>query len=496
MPDQVLIFRSRGDAEEIWKTLAKVYFLPPDMLKWVRQFLNHRARRGARVMGFFTASRKPGPLGQGQPSYGGGLKRRIFGALCILGLLIPLILATPRKAEAACFCCCSQMARSIMDSVRQEINTQHDSTVKHISDEFVQHERWLVETYLQAYWGKAMMMMTEQMTTVSMYQMQILGSFLDAKHQIETQRLFSELSAQAMKDYTPSDSLCTIGSAARSMGQADFNGTLTRNLMQKWSRNRQLLNANSNASEGKKEDREGRLAQFLLNYCDVNDDNLGLATICNAAVTQERKNKDVDYGYTISQPWTLNINFGDTTITNDEEDVLALAANLYSHDVFDYFGKTLLQDSPVNQQLYLDLRSIVAKRSIAEQSFQAIAAMKASGTSAAAGTADYLRAVMRQLGIASDAEVDALIGENPSYYAQMEILTKKLFQTPDFFVDLYEKPANAARKGAALEALNLIQENDIFNSALRSEQMMGVLLELRLETVQNDVQNKATRMAQ
>jgi hypothetical protein len=446
-------------------------------------------------MNFFRANRKPGRQGQDQSGRGGTLKRRIFRMLCVLGLMIPLVLAPPKRAEAICVCCCTPLADAMMQTIMAEIIAQHIMTVLHISLEFMQHELWLVEIYYRNYWGQALAMATEQMSAVSMYQMQIIGSFIDAKHQIETQRLFSELGAQAMKDYTPSDSLCTIGSAARSIGQADFNGILTRNLMQQHSRDRQLLNANSNASEGRKEDREGRVAQFLRNYCDVNDDHRGLSTICDPAVPQARRNKDVDYGLTIAQPWTLNIDFSDTTRTDDEEDVLALSSNLYSHDVFQVVNPAMLENGPVNQQLYLDLRSIVAKRSIAEQSLQAITAMKTRGASNAAQTANYLRAVMRQLGIATDAEVDEIIGENPSYYAQMEILTKKLFQTPDFFIELYDKPANAARKGAALEALNLMQENDIFNSALRSEQMMGVLLELRLEKEQRSVQNKVTRMA-
>lgn len=446
-------------------------------------------------MNFFRANRKPGRQGQDQSGRGGTLKRRIFRMLCVLGLMIPLVLAPPKRAEAICVCCCTPLADAMMQTIMAEIIAQHIMTVLHISLEFMQHELWLVEIYYRNYWGQALAMATEQMSAVSMYQMQIIGSFIDAKHQIETQRLFSELGAQAMKDYTPSDSLCTIGSAARSIGQADFNGILTRNLMQQHSRDRQLLNANSNASEGRKEDREGRVAQFLRNYCDVNDDHRGLSTICDPAVPQARRNKDVDYGLTIVQPWTLNIDFSDTTRTDDEEDVLALSSNLYSHDVFQVVNPAMLENGPVNQQLYLDLRSIVAKRSIAEQSLQAITAMKTRGASNAAQTANYLRAVMRQLGIATDAEVDEIIGENPSYYAQMEILTKKLFQTPDFFIELYDKPANAARKGAALEALNLMQENDIFNSALRSEQMMGVLLELRLEKEQRSVQNKVTRMA-
>ncbi len=445
-------------------------------------------------MKFFTVNRKPDKPDPAQSVRKGAARPNTFRILCIVAIMIPLVFAAPKRAEAVCVCCCTPIAAALMEQVFMEVLIQHVITNAHIVTEFLFHELWLRIVYFPEYLGAALAMMTEQMSAISMYQMNILGAFIDAKHQIETQRLFSELTAQAMKDYTPSDSLCTIGSAARSLGQADFNTRLTRNLLQQWSRDRQLLNGNSNASIGQTGDRAGRLAQFVKNYCDVNDFGRSLTNVCEAGITQARRNRDIDYGYTISQPWTLDINFGDTVRTDDEEDVLALASNLYSHDVFEGMTPGLLEDNPTNQQAYLDLRAIVAKRSIAEQSFQAIAAMKAKGTTDAAETAKYLRAIMRELGIATDAEVDAIIGANPSYYAQMEILTQKLFQSPDFFVDLYDKPANAARKGAALEALNLMQENEIFNSALRSEQMMGILLELRLEHEQNAVQNKVARM--
>jgi hypothetical protein len=49
------------------------------------------------------------------------------------------------------------------------------------------------------------MAMTEQLSAVAMQQMEIIGTFLDAKQQLETQRLFQEMAAQAQKDYTPSE---------------------------------------------------------------------------------------------------------------------------------------------------------------------------------------------------------------------------------------------------------------------------------------------------
>lgn len=175
---------------------------------------------------------------------------------------------------------------------------------------------------------------------------------------------------------------------------------------------------------------------------------------------------------------------------------MALESNLYSHTVFEApVGAALLQGNLGNQQVYLNMRSIVAKRSVAESSFQALAAMKARGVGADAGTAQYLQAVIQQLnGDITADQARALVGDNPSYYAQMEILTKKMLQDPQFFTDLYDKPANVARKGVALQAISLMQDRDFYKSNVRSEAVLSVLLEMEIANAQKQVQDEIDHM--
>lgn len=443
--------------------------------------------RGARLMRFFTAI--------------GGVLRRLPAALrhVLCGVAVIAALLVPaRPAQAFCVCCCIPAVNAAFDAIQGEIIAQHIKTILHIVAEFAYQRLWMVQVYYLQYWGPALAMATEQMSAVAMQQMLIVGAFIDAKHQMETQRLFSQLAAEAHKDYHPSDAICTIGSAARSLGKADMNVEVAAMALNKEAMNRQLLNGNSNASTGPKEDLEGRIAQFKRVYCDPNDNNRALNGICAAGGNIARRDKDVDFGRTLWQPWSIDVDFTDTTRTDDEEDIIALASNLYNHEVFKSINPKLFENNSKNIEHYLDIRAIAAKRSVALNSFSTLAAMKARGTTDAAQTANYLREIMRELGIANDADINAIMGEHPSYYAQMEILTKKMMQNPQFFVDLYDKPANVTRVGVALEALNLMQENDIYNSALRSEQMMSVLLELRLSTGENSEkeynQNKMRRM--
>ena len=101
-------------------------------------------------------------------------------------------------------------------------------------------------------------------------------------------------------------------------------------------------------------------------------------------------------------------------------------------------------------------------------------------------TREFLGAVLTELGVPAN-EVYQLIGERPSYYAQLEIMAKKIYQNPDFYANLYDKPANVARKGVALKAIELMLDRAIFESQLRQEMAMSVLLSSRLRSTFRDV---------
>ena len=174
-----------------------------------------------------------------------------------------------------------------------------------------------------------------------------------------------------------------------------------------------------------------------------------------------------------------------------------MAANLYSHNIasgiepekLGYAAENRVRTSSTEK--YLDLRAIYAKRSVAQNSFAALVAMRTAGDP---GSAPYVKAVMRELGIADTAEIEKLLGVNPSYFAQMEVLTKKLYQNPMFYTELYDKPANIERKGAALQAIGLMQDRDLYNSLIRSEAVMSVLIETQLEREQEKITNAGGRV--
>jgi hypothetical protein len=361
---------------------------------------------------------------------------------------------------------------------------------------FHDHRDWIVDEYLPMF-IPAMMLMTEQMSNIAMYQMYVVGKFFDAKSNLEAQRLFNELQNEAVKDYQPSESFCAIGTSVRSLSHSEQIAINTQGYMNQISMDRSLAGLNSAASSSVNDaDLMARWEQFTSVFCRRRDNGWlgagtgsGLVIVCNNPVAQNaRANLDVDYHRLIEEPRHLDIDYsldtdsGDTEVALQqanmtERAVIALSRNIYGHKVnnsaFGYLK------SAGSQEKYLEFRSIVAKRNVAQNTYNAIVGMKARG-SGGGDSSQFLRAVVADLGMTED-DINDIFGENPSYYGQLEILSKKIFQSTDFFTDLYDKPANVKRKQAALNAIELMLDRALFESELRNEMLMSVLLSTALE---------------
>lgn len=379
-------------------------------------------------------------------------------------------------------------------TTRDIVHEEHVSTREHITEEFDDWEKFLKDIMWGQYLRTAMQLMTEQLTGVAMHQMLILGAFLDANSQMRTERTFSEKAAQAHRDYHPDTGMCVFGTNVRSLAATERNGEMTAFFMGQRSQDRQIGNMQSAAARGGFEDLSGRVALFKKRYCSRVDDGGAVADLCDGS-TPELTGKDIDFTRAVDHAATLKIDFSDMQApTDDEIDALALANNLYAHDLMLRLPPGAMRTRS-NQDEALDVRSVIAKRSVAEQSFNTLIGMKAqSSAEKGAETGKYMKVIMKQLGVENAEDLDALVGDRPSYYAQMEVLTKKIYQQPDFFADLYEKPANTDRKKVAMQAIGLMQDFDTWQSYLRTEAMLSLVLELELVKTQKDVQNKITAL--
>lgn len=434
------------------------------------------------------------------------MKSRLIKVTAIIILLLTLLPPSPANAccGIGCGSSCANCANSCTSISEDEMNT----TLDHVSTEFTAHRRWMVEYFFIEHLLPALMLFTQQMTAMAMHQVMMVGALLDAKHQLETQRLFQQMMAEAHKDYQPSEGMCVFGTGVRALASADRKMDLSAMTFSNRVLQRELLSGDAVAGGGRSSDVKSRLDQYLSVYCNRSDNGMGMALACPGAPAQPgRVNNDINYTALLDSPLTLRLDFTPegnpdhaanahaNTVSPDEEDIFALSANLYAHQVAPSIPQAFLTDEDgrpnergVNH--YMNIRSIAAKRSVARNSFASIAALKTQGSNEGE---PYMYAIMREMGL-EDEEVPLYMGDRPSYYAQMEILTKKLYQNPNFYTELYDKPTNIKRKTVAMQAIDLMQRRDIYRSLLRSEAIMAVMLETALVEREERIVNEIPRL--
>lgn len=431
------------------------------------------------------------------------MRKALLSVFLVLGFAGSMAGFAAREAQAGCGCtgCVPADTRAAAIIIQQNHASEERIILEYITNQFITHKNWLLDTFFKQQVLPALMRMTEQMSVVAMHQVASIGMFLDAEQQLETQRLFQELQAQAHKDYQPSDDFCWFGTNVRSMAASEQKGRFNALALNSRQLSRHLGKFGTAGAGNSVDDRKARWNQFVKNYCDPQDNawapnepGNGLVMACgNAGGNTARVNIDIDYTRAIEEPRSLDVAFTDgQDATEDEQDIMALSQNLFGHDTLTREVNSVYLKNEEYQHLYLALRSVAAKRSVAENSFDAIVGLKSAGSSDIANgsaqpkTREFLAAVLTELGVPA-AEAFQVLGENPSYYAQLEILAKKIYQNPDFYANLYDKPANVARKSVALKAIDLMLDRAIFESQLRQEMAMSVLLSSRLRPTFRDI---------
>lgn len=406
----------------------------------------------------------------------------------------------PAYAHVCCCNCasCSNPVSScaVSGCACESTHQTEQRTIPHITKEFILHREWIIKILWEAHILPAMMLMTEQMSTIAMHQMLLVGSFFDAKHQLETQRLLQDMQAQAHKDYQPSIGMCEFGTTTRSLAATDRNMDFTQIALATRSVQRQLLSGDGVGAGGLRDDAGSRFDQFKRIYCSPKDLGNGLDLLCDGS-KPERYNKDVHFTHTIDSVKNLEIDFSKTNVTEDEEDVLALSANLFGPRILPYIqeDKMATKSGDIIEEgsfAYMKARSLAAQRSVAQAGYAAHVAMKTQGEKE---VKPFLDAILRDMGI-EEEDRELMLGERPSYYAQMEVLTKKLYQTPNFYAELYDKPANVSRQNAAMTAIDLMQKRDMYRSQLRSEAIMAVWLENQLSGLETFYVNEADKLTE
>ena len=382
-----------------------------------------------------------------------------------IGLAMPV---APARADCA-GCSCNH---ALHDETRQIQRDSAQDVRNWVDEQFLAwRQDYLIRFFFEQNVAAALMEMAEQLQTTGMVQMMAIGSMFDAQEQLDTQQLLQQLTARAHKDYQPSVEMCTLGSSSRSIGAAYRTGVLATHVMARRMMDRDLGSNQTLAAGGQGLDKRARYDQIIKTYCNPNEQFGEFAAICKNT-DPKTIDLDIDYMETVGSQATISLDFANGNAGDDGQAVLALAANLFGNDTFEFLQNDLFKN-PKMRPYYLDIRSIAANRAVAEYSFANIVGLKASGTDQSAELAPFVNRVYRQLGL---NEVTP-IGAKPSYNALMGLINRTAYLRPEFYTDLYTKPANIDRIGTTIRAANTMQQWDNFNSQLRSEMDLSLILE-------------------
>lgn len=459
--------------------------------------------------------------------------------------------------------CCWACPQSDCDSAEDTIDEWHEeieeNTTEEFDDDLLRFQDWMIDVFLEREIAPAMGAMASQMTTVAAHYTQMIGAFLDAQVQMDTQRVLRKLTLEAHNDYRPSEEVCYFGTNVKSLTATDMKGRYNSLALSRISVNRQLGTVHGSSGSSSGSDYQSRWRQFVDTYCEIRNNNFqsggtapaynfntGLSLACDhdgpggsndrGAEVDKRINRDIDYTRLLEDKRTIEIDLTDNTLDydkiggfatslvsgtyfssvlqdGDEEDIIALSKNLYGSRVLSREIADSKLRTTTAQKAYLALRQVVAKRNVAQATFNAIVGLKSAGTTEEMRTLGgggitthptgsvvvqelhqtrrYMLAIMNELlpgnPQAYAGNIFDLIGYSPSYYAQLEILAKRIYQNPDFYADLYDTPANVKRKRVAMKAIELMLDRTIYESQLRREMGVSVLLSSKLRASYRDV---------
>lgn len=328
--------------------------------------------------------------------------------------------------------------------------------------------------------------MTKELANVMFSHNVIIGRFFDAEQALDTKLTYDRLTAETHKDYYPSDSMCRVGSYMRSIARTEQKSAADKQILAQ-SIMRDISSQLGGHSPGQPDDYiKTRIEYFKANYCEPADYQGRLVQMCThengvGALEKARVNMDIDYTKLMGEQLTIDVNFSDdmATMTDNETDITALARHLYWGNSLPNIDALDVKDK---EYIIQESRSMLAPKSVAIDSFASLASDKFSapeGLGERSGW-NYMKAMMREMGLA-DQDIHDTLGNYPSYYAQMDVLTKRMYQNPDFYTNLYDKPANIERISASLDAIALMQLRDYYHSKTRQEILLSNILQTELK---------------
>jgi hypothetical protein len=362
-----------------------------------------------------------------------------------------------------------------------------------------------------------------QMTTLIINYPLAIGAFFDAQTQQEAMTRMQVLTAQTARDQIPAVSMCEFATLSKSLAATKTaKGDMIRAVSLQ-NLKRVSLDKDFVGSENVNKDALTRFEQFKAKYCfstAQSSDHAGLLEgICTATAATRKSNRDINFTQLLGTPKTISATlyptapnaYGSIESLSQFEDIIALSRNLYGDVLTEPLAEGVLKKSTegLARLQFIKKRSLQAKRNVAQHSFANYVGLKAptdNTDDSELSVKPHMQNLLITLGIDGSANnefsdyfalaggASSLASTSPSYWAQMEILTKTLYQNPTFFINLYDNPANVKRQQAAMKAIDLMQERDIHETALRSETLLSLWLDSALEDYGEDITQEWANM--
>lgn len=380
----------------------------------------------------------------------------------------------PRDASASCTCCSCVCLPPYYCCDTGSVSSYISQAFSDFQNKFV-----MDEYYNKTYKKKGLQAQADQFRDIALNSALLIGVFIDGTAMNYSLNKMNAAKSRTLRDYNVSEEVCKFGTLSRSLAASDVKVAANQAALSAIMLTRSMGGIGGIAEAGTGDDIRKRADYVATKTCNPSDNDNSMSAICLPAndpgLKPQNYDADMDYTLAVESKPSLNVDFTSGTRTEEEDAIIALSYNLYGHKLL----MKAIENEEAQREMALETNSktrlVVARRNAAANSFAVIVGMKASGSG---GSDAYMLGALQNLGLSS-ADATAFAGAGHfSYFAQMEMLSKKLYQTPSFYANLMNSPANVRRVTAAMEAVDLAQTRDLYNSTIRSEALMAILLDL------------------
>ncbi len=414
------------------------------------------------------------------------MKRYIALFLFFVVALGSFSLTSVKRSWAFCFCTSCQC--SVISAAHTLTRNTVDITLDLAFEQFIAQ---YVNNYLvRKHWWPALRKFTEQVNmSAEKAFVELPAQYSDARKQKAAQDLIAQQKIDAIIETMPDEETCSMASLASSLAYSIRMSKASHSYLQQQGLGRSLALSGSTSSRGSSQERLLRF-QESAPYFDNEEMNGALSSFAVAS-TPRRKSADI-YPHTLFGRKTLNIDYQDTTRTDDEADIFMLKSNLYNDTTITGIAPQDLANTE-NYDEFDEIEVLAAFQAMAEYSYDYIVSLKVMGDNSAA---QVLPAILRKLG-ATDEFITSVTGgsDRPSYMQTLEVLSKTMQTSSLSHINNSGETAELLRRMAIKEGVELMVKFEILQSHKRAAALATALHELERRKLQDEWQNSSVFLA-